>query len=178
MPTDTIAEEIWKDIPNFTGYQVSDQGRVRSFWKASFEKGWHISETSRRILKPRKQTRLPHYLHVGIRQDGRFVNRVVHLLVMEAFIGPVPDGQEGMHVDSNAWNNNLTNLQYGTHSENMITRSKARAGWNRKLTPETVLQIRECLQYPISQQEIASYFNVTQTVISAIFLKRTWRWVA
>jgi hypothetical protein len=46
----------------------------------------------------------------------------VHRLVLEAFIGPLPDGMEVRHLDDDPNNNHLTNLVYGTRSENMHDR--------------------------------------------------------
>lgn len=46
----------------------------------------------------------------------------VHRLVMEAFVGPCPEGLEVLHWDDNPANNHLSNLRYGTRSENVKDR--------------------------------------------------------
>lgn len=43
----------------------------------------------------------------------------VHTLVMLAFKGPCPANMEILHMDHNPANNVLTNLKYGTRSENL-----------------------------------------------------------
>jgi hypothetical protein len=95
----------WKPIPTFPGYFVSDDGRVLS--------------------RKRKQPRLLSIATdregrplVALRQDGRLVTRRVHVLMLLAFVGPRPDGHVIRHLDGDPTNNILSNLAYGTHSDN------------------------------------------------------------
>lgn len=53
--------------------------------------------------------------HQGRRQHAHRV----HVLVALAFHGQPPKGLEVRHLDGNGANNALSNLRYGTHSENM-----------------------------------------------------------
>lgn len=55
---------------------------------------------------------------------------LIHHLVLEAFVGPRPQGCECRHLDGNPTNNILTNLVWGTHVENM--RDRARHGTHDK----------------------------------------------
>jgi hypothetical protein len=49
----------------------------------------------------------------------------VHHLVLEAFVGPCPPGQEARHVnDNDRANNALSNLAWGTHRENCADRDR------------------------------------------------------
>lgn len=101
--------EQWRPIPGFPGYEISDQGRVRS-WRP-----WR-GQPVPRIMRP-----LPDragYLRVAPFRDGRNVFRSIHRLVMEAFVGPLPDGMETRHLNGDKTNNRLSNLAYGTRSEN------------------------------------------------------------
>lgn len=50
---------------------------------------------------------------------GRGVNRLVHRCVAEAFLGFCPLLQEVLHDDHNPQNNAVSNLKYGTRSENV-----------------------------------------------------------
>ena len=59
------------------------------------------------------------YLQLQLRVAGRAVNRRVHALVAEAFLGPRPDGMEVRHLNGQGNDNCLTNLAYGTPTENM-----------------------------------------------------------
>jgi hypothetical protein len=42
----------------------------------------------------------------------------VHSLVILAFVGPRPDGEQVRHLNGNPADNRLTNLAYGTQSQN------------------------------------------------------------
>lgn len=100
--------ETWADIPTFPNYQVSDQGRVRS------KPGGRRSGD---VLRPNFTYG---YHFVGMYRDGKIVRRQVHQLVLEAFVGPKPaDKDHGCHRDDDRNNNTLSNLYWGTASENM-----------------------------------------------------------
>ncbi len=49
-------------------------------------------------------------------------NAKVHILVLEAFVGPRPLGLEGCHDDGDPANNRLTNLRWDTPSSNAVDR--------------------------------------------------------
>jgi hypothetical protein len=48
------------------------------------------------------------------------VNRIVHRLVYEAFVGPIPPGWTVDHIDDNKTNNHYKNLQVLTAVDNAI----------------------------------------------------------
>ena len=52
-------------------------------------------------------------------RDGKIWRVRVHRLVLEAFVGPAPDGMDGCHRDDDKDNNTLDNLYWGTRAENM-----------------------------------------------------------
>jgi hypothetical protein len=49
-------------------------------------------------------------------------SRYVHQLVMEAFVGPRPEGMEVCHFDGDPANNHLANLRYDTRRANNLDR--------------------------------------------------------
>jgi hypothetical protein len=100
--------EEWRPIGEAPGYEVSDQGRVRS-WK-KFGGG-----PLPRIVKPHDTAG---YWAVGLYTPSGRVPRTIHALVAEAFIGPRPEGMEVRHLDGDRRNNVPTNLRYGTRAEN------------------------------------------------------------
>ncbi len=98
-------EEIWKDIPGFLDYQVSNLGRVKSF------KG-----KKERILTP--SYTIYGYLQVGLTQCGRQNLKYVHRLVLWAFEGH-PKGRQCDHINRVRDDNRLENLRWVTRKENM-----------------------------------------------------------
>ena len=101
---DSDAEQ-WKPIPGYEGlYEASDLGRVRS---------------PRKILKQRLHiTR--RYPVVELSKDGKSRETLVHRVVLMAFRGMPQPGQEACHNNGDRRDNRLTNLRWGTHSENSI----------------------------------------------------------
>lgn len=106
--------ENWKPIPGFSGrYDVSDLGRIRSWvpWRG---------QSSPRFLTPHSKGTSEH-LMVNLRLNGKRVPTLVHRAVLAGFIGDPPaDRPITRHLDGNPVNNMLSNLAYGTPSENEL----------------------------------------------------------
>lgn len=110
--------EEWRAIPGYEGwYEASDHGRVRSLDRVITQRNGNTYRLKGKILSP---TMSSHgYYGVGIGKNGQRETRTVHSLVMEAFVGPYPEqGMEIRHLDGNKLNCHLSNLRYGTCSEN------------------------------------------------------------
>ena len=111
--------EQWKDIENYEGlYQVSSYGRIKSFIK------WngHSYIQDERILKPTLQAVRGNYKRYSIclirnKQRKHFK---IHRLVGIAFIPNCDNKPEINHIDSNPLNNNVNNLEWCNHKENVI----------------------------------------------------------
>jgi hypothetical protein len=97
-------------------YEISDQGRVR---RLSHE----VPVTSRngnifmRRLRPKllsPQRYESGHLYVVLGQE----HIRIHHLMLEAFVGPRPDGMNGLHRDDDPDNNTIPNLYWGTYSDN------------------------------------------------------------
>jgi hypothetical protein len=92
-----------KDINNFEGYAVTEEGQVWSY-------------KSKRFLKPRANK--SGYLRVTLYKDGKAQEKYIHRLVAEAYI-PNPDNKEQVnHKDEDKSNNNVNNLEWMTCKEN------------------------------------------------------------
>ena len=102
-------------VPGYEGrYEVSDHGRVRSLSRIRS----HGRKWQGRVLKP---TPMPKgYLLVNLWFDNSKRMWLVHRLVLTAFVGPPPEGMEGLHADNDPANNRLDNLSWGTHSQNQF----------------------------------------------------------
>lgn len=111
-------KERWRPVVGYQGYyEVSDRGRVRSVPRiVSFEDGRVRSYQGVLLkLKPHNQYGYPLAALCRGRADKRW--RTVHQLVMEAFVGPRPQGQEVCH-NANNLSASLSNLRYDTRSNN------------------------------------------------------------
>lgn len=95
-------------------YEVSDQGRVRSYARYGAASRLGRSTTSR-LLTPSRYSRYG-YVHVQLGRKSGSIS--VHDLVMRTFVGE-NNGLEIDHIDGNPSNNWLENLRYVTHAENM-----------------------------------------------------------
>ena len=107
--------EIYKDITGYeTLYQISNLGNIKSLPKGD---GNGYRE---RLLKPEaKNHNHTTYYRVSLSKDGKVKRYAVHRLVAEAFI-PNPENKPFVnHIDNNGSNNNVENLEWCTHSENM-----------------------------------------------------------
>lgn len=108
-------KERWRDILGFPGYQVSDLGRVRSFWIG--RRGAVIQDRPH-VLKPKWTGRGRSRPRVVLCNKGAHSQRYVYHLVLESFVGKCPVGMEARHLDDDQSNNRLTNLLWGTRSDN------------------------------------------------------------
>jgi hypothetical protein len=96
----------WRAVVGWEGvYEVSSRGEVRS--AARVLRGW-INGGG--------------YPTVSLCLPGRRQNIGVHILVLEAFIGPRPGGLQACHADDVKTNNAVENLRWDTPSANTYDR--------------------------------------------------------
>lgn len=103
--------ETWLPIPGHDKYEVSDQGEVRS-WKTATP---HRRKTPRTL---KQVTSRGGYKQVSPCEKGENRTRDVHTLVLLAFVGECPPGQQVRHKNGDKTDNRLDNLVYGTPVEN------------------------------------------------------------
>ena len=106
-------EEIWLDALGFEGiYQVSNLGQVKSM------------KFGRELLLKSRPTGPYGYLGMTLykrikHKHTKKYDRKIHLLVLEAFVGPRPEGLVGCHNDGDVTNNTLENLRWDTQANNI-----------------------------------------------------------
>lgn len=139
----------WKDVPGYEGlYEISDGGQVRTKKRTWFSGPEHriarSVKTKLKAVQPDKNG----YMRVTLSKKGKKRRVSVHTLVLNAFVGPAPAGQECRHLDGDNGNNKLDNLCWGTPKQNAADRKKhgtqtgGKAGVrkvgkvSRKFTPE------------------------------------------
>lgn len=118
--------------------------------------------------------------------DDKYHSIFVHRLVLEAFVGPCPDGMECCHdPDYNPSNNRLENLRWDTRKANMedAKRHGRREGCNlpgeqnghAKLTEQQVIEIRRLASLGVKPKVIGEQFVVKRGVVYGIIGRRTWK---
>lgn len=109
--------EEWRDVVGYEGvYQVSNMGRMQSVNR--IVKHWRggLQRLKTKVLCPTIGKR--GYCRIGLFKNGQCKRKLVHRLVLEAYIGFCPLGMECRHLDDNPSNNHLSNLQWGTPKDN------------------------------------------------------------
>lgn len=170
------ALEEWLPVVGMEGcYSVSNLGRVRSEKRVVMRSNGLRQTIPARMLKTPPNRR--GYPECYPQRDGGGRVRLVHQLVMEAFVGPRPSGLMVCHNDGNPANPRLENLRYDTmagNSADTIAHGRTTRGErsrNAKLTAEQVRQIRDDTR---SQVQIASDYGVTASNISRIKTRDVW----
>lgn len=157
--------EIWKIIPDHEMYEVSDLGRVRT---------WKNGKWGRRS-EPKLMT--PSFGNTGyLRVNVDMEARLIHHLVLEAHVGPRPEGAEGAHWDGSRDNNSLTNLRWATKQGNGA--DNARLGVSKgerhslhKLTDEAVRGIRERWG---TYRQMAEEYDVSVSAVARVAQGKGW----
>ena len=174
--------ERWVAVPGYEGaYEVSDLGRVRSLRRRvwTMSRWGHMVRTTvpERILKASNSG--GPYMRVNLCADGRRDFRSVARMVLEAFEGPCPVGEEARHLNGVSADNRLINLAYGTPKQNAEDRdshgtTKRGEGSPRAvLSEDDVRRIRENAQ-SLRQVDLADEFGVCQSHISKIQRGGVW----
>ena len=118
-------EEIWKPVVGFTGYEVSNKGRVLS--RKNRKDGVFLTQ----------QTNSDGYKFVTLKDDN-FSSHLcfVHRLVAKAFI-PNPQNKETVnHKNEDKGDNRVENLEWATHLEQCNWGSRKRPDINVSMYDE------------------------------------------
>ena len=162
--------EIWKGIKNFSGYEVSNLGRVRSckpHWRKS-----HIVVGS---------VGSGGYHRITLSKENKAYCFLIHRLVLEAFVGPCPPGYEANHKDGIKLGNEPGNLEWTTRSKNMLhayhlglKTQKGLMNPKVRLKEKDVIEIREMAKQGIKKAVISKVFKITSGHLSLIIQHKLW----
>lgn len=139
--------EIWKTIPGYENYAISNYGQVKSL-------------RFNRILKPANSD--AGYLYINLVANKLTKSTAVHRLVIENFISPKPDENYVVdHIDGNKNNNVVENLQWVSIKEN-TTRY-----YNNFDKKTEILRLhKDGLTYKAIQEKVGmSMHTVRQTIL-------------
>ncbi len=186
LDINNLENEVWKTINEYPKYQVSNFGRVKSFYKHN--------GTNIRILKPYqgKDGRL----YVTLCQNKIIKKRYIHILIFETFNNYKLKFNECVHhIDFDYKNNYYLNLMKMTKFEHLCFHNKYRiisdetkrkvsehhsyqkgtSNNNSKLITQDVIQIKLLLlNNKITQRRISNIFEVDYRTISSIKIGTTW----
>ena len=145
--------EQWKPVTGFVGkYEVSDLGRVRSL----------LTTQNSKMETPRVKTMTvtPYGYHVvSLSDQSKSRARLVHHLVLDAFIGARQEGQECRHLNSNSLDNRLVNLTWGSKVENMSDRYTTGAAPGLCLVDKQVVGVTFDGIQKVYDMEVDSHHN-------------------
>ena len=163
-------KEIWKPIPDFPEYFVSNRGIVISHKLGKI-----------RILKPGFNGY--GYKIVSICGENGPITRAIHRLVLLAFIGKPPPKYETNHKNGVKTDNRVENLEWITHKENVQhsfdnnfqISARGEQNGKSKLKNGEVWLIKRLLGIETKILTIAKMFNVDSKTIRNIHAGKTWK---
>lgn len=159
-------KEIWKDIPNYERYQVSNFGNVFSKW-------------SNKILKP-TLCKSTGYLMVDLKLKGKKrKNSTVHRLVAICFCDGMTEKSITNHINGIKTDNRAVNLEWSNYKDNFNHSQKLHGKiGNSKIHKDQVPEIIELASTGFYQKKtIANKYGVTVDTINNIIDGITWGWV-
>jgi hypothetical protein len=167
--------ERWLPVVGYESlYEVSDLGRVRSVVRLDCRRVPRGGHEMTQRLNPKG------YARVSLTKNAQMKSVSVHKLVLEAFVGPRPEGHEGCHGPIGNSDNGLHNLRWGTPTEN--NRDRRRNGTlpigekhpQAKITEVVARQIKARLKGDPMSRIVAAEFGVSKHIVDAIRSGRSW----
>jgi hypothetical protein len=163
--------EIWKEVPGYEMYSISNKGNVFS--------RYHERELKHVLRKG--------YHGITLWKGGKYKHFRIHALMVRVFEDNWDYSLVAAHMDGNKDNNNLQNIKLITQQENIMHKKEHGTLLIRekhpmaKLTEKDVKKIKELLKQKTlkwdspSNKKIAKLFNVSESTIGAIDNGIIWR---
>lgn len=160
----------WKQIIGFPNYTITSDGVV---WSNNCDK----------IRKPYISN--SGYKTIILCKKGKTYSKLIHRLVLEAFLGKCPDGMEACHNNGDCQDNRLENLRWDTRKNNIkdsirhgtaICIKCGEISSNHKLMEKDVRMIIYMYRTgEFTQQEIADAYGICRGNIYHIVNRKTWK---
>jgi hypothetical protein len=188
MSVDQFTTNVeYREIPRFVGYRFGDDGSIWSCWTRvkSPDRGVGFTYVmTDRWTRLRGRPDINGYVMVNPKDAdlGRCKPVRLHHLILEAFVGPRPDGMEARHFpDRDRTNNSVENLHWGTPKQNAADRKVhgtdaigSKHGMH-KLTDEQVAEIRERFAVGAASSQLGSIYGVCKETIAKLAYGHTWK---
>ena len=181
--------ELWKALPGYEGlYEVSDQGRVRSLERFdTYGTGRRVPERILSISNGGGNSKTGyHYAQVALTRNGVRASKLLHRLVLAAFVGPPPEDHQTCHKNGNRFDNRLENLRYGTAQDNANDRirhgnnvsPRSRQGEDHPLSKLTDADVRAIRAWPWRKPGLrAQWPHLASATIYHVRAGRSWKHV-
>ena len=149
-------------IPNCPTYYATPKGDI---WREHYAKrNFGNPKLSIIKLKPYSNPNNQNYCQVQLYINGKKKLLYVHRLILETFTSQIPDNCECDHIDSNVTNNNISNLRWVTHKENLDKRIK-------KVREKKVFYIKRERQ-PVYNTKLKPYKNKIDELVDQGYNRR------
>lgn len=175
---DVILPEVeYRQVVGFPGYRVGSDGSVWSCLKRGGDRG--PTDTWRQLRTSKGRSG---HLRVSLARNKVLHPRGVHQIVLEAFVGPCPQGMMCRHFpDRDPTNNTPGNLSWGTPQQNMDDKSVhgtlycgEKVKW-RKVSADDAVKMRELFADGSTATEIAMKFGITRSTAGRIIRGKNWK---
>lgn len=168
--------ETWRTVDGFPDYEVSSLGRMRS-WKPKGR--WVGRPKAARIIGPNMHVKTG-YVYACLCRVGAREYRYVHHLVLEAFVGPCPDGMECAHKNGVRNDNRLSNLRWDTPAGNAadkLVHGTSNQGSRHPLAKLNEEKVAAILAETGTSVAVARKYGVSDGTINAVRARKTWKHV-
>ncbi len=166
--------ENWLPVVGYEElYLVSDLGRVKSLDRINSLGRSYKGKVLSHIVGPHG------YHTINVCRNGEQKPKLVHRLVLAAFVGPAPVGHQCCHKNDIKADNALANLRWDTPASNSA--DALRNG--KKYVGEAHLGAKLCnvdihlirgLATSVTQRQIADWFGVHKNTIYKIVNRKSW----
>ena len=175
VESDCAIVETWRPVVGLedTYYQISSFGRVRRP---------KPDGTYRYLIGCTNTTG---HVNVCMYRNGVRNYRFLHCMVLDAFVGPCPEGMECRHFDGDPKNNWIGNLKWGTRSENANdsiihgTFARGERSGVAILDTASVIAIRRARhESTVTYRELAAVYKVTEAAVRSAAIGENWAHIA